>query len=328
MSLLIVDDTSSVRLLFRNYLRKSGINDIILASSAEEALEILGIGQNPDNADHLDVDLILLDLVMPGINGIEACRRIKSEARYRSIPILVISSVKDVDKVEAALESGALDYIRKPVEKLELVARVKSALKLKHEMDKRIRREMDLEESNRKLSRANAMLERLSYLDPLTGIANRRYFDESYTREWKQSIRDNSPIGLVMLDIDHFKLFNDHYGHQEGDSCLVQVALALRNSMKRPADFVARYGGEEFAAVLPQTDLDGTALVAEEMRLSVLDLKIPHISSSVTNKVSISIGIGSMLPEHDSRQEDLISMADQMLYQAKSIGRNCVCRPH
>ena len=174
----------------------------------------------------------------------------------------------------------------------------------------------------RSLEERNQMLERLSFLDGLTGVANRRYFDESIVQEWRRAAREAKPLGLIMLDIDFFKFFNDNYGHQQGDRCLKQVAQALSGSLKRPGDFVARYGGEEFVVVLPSTDIEGAVFVAETMLKNVSALAIPHARSKVSDHVSVSLGVGCIFPNMEQEPAILIAMVDNALYKAKREGRN------
>ncbi len=178
--------------------------------------------------------------------------------------------------------------------------------------------------SQRELAEANAILEKLSSLDGLTGIPNRRRFDEVLKSEWQRAIRHSTAISLIMLDIDFFKLYNDRYGHQGGDECLIQVARILDDSAQRETDMVARYGGEEFAVILPETGSRGAYEVAEIMRANIHDTKIPHEGSKVSEYVSISVGVATWLPERGSQPEEIIALADQALYKAKEEGRNQV----
>lgn len=317
MAVLIVDDTESVRLLFRRFLVNDGIEDVILATSGAEALDILN--KNDSDSAGSRIDLVLMDLIMPGMNGLEVLTRIKTNQDWQDIPVIMITAVEAVEKLKEALDNGALDYITKPANRVELAARCRAALRLKKAIDDRKERERELEDRNQ-------MLERLSFLDGLTGIANRRYFNESLSQEMKRSARDNQPLGLIMVDIDFFKNYNDMYGHATGDECLIQVARALEKVLKRPADFVARYGGEEFAVLLPNTDMEGAFLVAEDMRLSVVKLAIPHADSSVCDSVSISVGAGGIVPRPNSDPAEFISRVDAALYLAKKQGRNQVRR--
>jgi diguanylate cyclase (GGDEF)-like protein len=186
------------------------------------------------------------------------------------------------------------------------------------------RNEAELTSINARLSQANQMLTRLSYIDALTGIPNRRYFDEFFEREWKRAARERHPLALIMVDIDHFKQFNDTYGHQEGDQCLIQVSRTLRSALLRPGDLVARYGGEEFAAVLPGTTQADARLIAERMRGAVAAQGIPNPASPLSG-LTVSLGVSALVPRHDVALQTLIERADQALYQAKEQGRNRTC---
>jgi len=165
-------------------------------------------------------------------------------------------------------------------------------------------------------------IRRLSISDGLTGVSNRRYFDEQFDKEWRRNQRKNLPIGVIMIDIDFFKRYNDTYGHQAGDECLKQVAETLQKSLRRPGDLLARYGGEEFVALLPEIDIEDTAEIAYAMRQAILELSIPHRGSKVDKNLTISLGVaGGQLNEFRT-PEDLLSKADQALYEAKNGGRN------
>ena len=176
----------------------------------------------------------------------------------------------------------------------------------------------------KQLELTNQMLQRLSTLDSLTEVANRRYFDEFFEREWKRAVRNGSPLSLIMLDIDYFKSYNDAYGHQEGDACLIEVSRILKRTVCRATDLVARYGGEEFAIVLPDTDLAGACFVSEQIRANVEQLKMDALQSQVSKYVTVSIGAASYHPQADSEKTALIQAADRALYQAKVAGRNQV----
>jgi diguanylate cyclase (GGDEF)-like protein len=162
----------------------------------------------------------------------------------------------------------------------------------------------------------------LATIDHLTGLANRRYFDQSLTDEWRRCLRDKQPLSLIMCDVDHFKLYNDHYGHQMGDSCLTQIAQAIDHSIRRPGDLAARYGGEEFAVILPNTKIEGGISVAEKIQDTVRRLKIPHEYSQVSEYVTLSLGIGTIMPSPHNSPIQLICEADRLLYIAKQRGRN------
>ncbi|MEK7773579.1 MAG: diguanylate cyclase, partial [Deltaproteobacteria bacterium] len=228
-----------------------------------------------------------------------------------------------------AFEKGANDYLVKLPDKIELVARIRAhsrTYQLQMQRDEAYREleklQERLEESNRKLEERNAILQRLSVLDGLTGIANRRHFDEILKQEWKRGHRDASSLAIIMIDIDFFKKFNDNYGHQGGDDCLKRAASALSDTLHRPGDFIARYGGEEFVVLLPNTDAGGGAIIAEQMRSNIEAQNIDHALSSVSTHVTISLGVASVLPDDAATPEDLIAKADGALYKAKAAGRN------
>jgi diguanylate cyclase (GGDEF)-like protein len=203
-----------------------------------------------------------------------------------------------------------------------------TSLQQKHELE-RINMQLrdvthQLEESNRMLEAANRELQKKSYLDGLTGIPNRRFFEESLNSEWRRCIREEQPLAVLLIDIDWFKRYNDHYGHQEGDCCLQQVAKALEKELKRGGDLVARYGGEEFVALLPNTPMEGALKVAQDMCDRIEELEIAHIPSETSDFVTISIGVTSFVPEADLPLSILVGTADKAMYMAKRKGRNTV----
>lgn len=326
-TILVVDDSVHVHKQIEVFLKTAGYSNLLFAESASEVFKHLNV-ESPEKEPN-KVDLILMDINMPGLSGVEVCRQIKTIERFRDIPIVMVTAEDTDAGLQPAFEAGAVDYIKKPVSEVELVVRVGSVLKLKHEMDERKNREQELlnitgllEESNQKLQQVNVILNRLSRIDGLTGIANRRHFDDLFCQEWKRAGRLSKPISLLLVDIDFFKNFNDTYGHQLGDECLKQVAGALSRALKRPCDVIARYGGEEFVAFLPETDEKGAIMVAETMQVNMADANIPHRNSPVSDKVTVSIGVSTAVPAANLLPGTLIADADKALYQAKQEGRN------
>jgi diguanylate cyclase (GGDEF)-like protein len=217
-----------------------------------------------------------------------------------------------------AYEAGACDYIMKPLEPLEVLARVRAVLRSKEETDRRLVRERELTADNRRL-------QRLSVVDAVTGVPNRRGFDQTLERVWRSAVRNQVNVALVMIDVDFFKPYNDRLGHLAGDQCLRRVAEALRQALKRPDDFLARYGGEEFAVILPQTDAAGAGVVAERLRTGIENLGIVHPASLIADRLTISQGFACLLPGRGEAASVLIAMADEALYKAKGSGRNQIC---
>ncbi len=291
--ILIVDDVPQHIKILGEALRQE--HDIIAATSGTRALELVK-EQLPD--------LILLDVLMPDTNGFEVLRSIKEDPLSQDIPVIFITSL-DADEDETrGFELGAVDYIVKPFRTPVVKARVRTHLRLRHQTE---------------------LLKQLANLDGLTGLPNRRFFDERYSLEWRRALRSASSLSVIMADVDHFKAYNDTYGHLEGDNCLRQVASTLgKDTLNRAGDLLARYGGEEFVALLPGSDIPGACQVAEQMRTNIEKLGIRHESSQVASHVTVSLGVSSIIPINGLSAEDLINQADQALYQAKQNGRNQV----
>ena len=290
-TILIVDDAPANIKVLGEALKTE--YHIVVATNGEKALQIAASSKPPD--------LILMDIIMPGMDGYEACKKLKQGEQTRNIPIIFITAKDQEEDETHGLELGAIDYITKPFSLPIVKARVKTHLELKRHRDN---------------------LEQLSACDGLTGIPNRRRFEEMIDKEWKRSIRQGRSLTVVMMDIDYFKLFNDHYGHLLGDDCLKLVAETLAASIRRPGDLVARYGGEEFVCVLPETDKEGAITVAELFRKSIDNLKIKHEKSQVSNHVTISLGVATTIPKAEKSMKILLEAADKSLYQAKAAGRN------
>ena len=324
--ILIVDDSEEIRELLRAYLIKAGYCNIFTADSAAQAYQLLHCNKDKENSllEAPSFDLILMDIIMPGTTGVDACHKIRTIECYKDIPIIMVSATADISLLGDAFSNGATDYIKKPIRKIELLARIAAALKLQREMAYRNAWEKELVKLTRQLQEANEKLNKLSNTDALTGIANRRLFDEKIEYEWKRSRRSQQPLSLIMIDIDHFKNYNDSFGHQAGDECLKQVASALSHTLRRPADFVARYGGEEFAVIIPETDCNAASEIAETLRSAVAALHIPHVRPDNNEWVTISLGVSSCMPNGEQAIQNLIALADKALYKAKHAGRNRV----
>ncbi|MDR3542967.1 MAG: diguanylate cyclase [Desulfosporosinus sp.] len=321
MAIIIVDDTIFSLEVLKAFLMSAGYLDIITVQSATELYELV---DGHLERGIVEIDLILMDVVMPEIDGIEACRNVKKREWLVDVPVIMVTATTEIDGLQLAFSAGAMDYIKKPLDRVELLARVRSALKLKYETYRRKAREAELLEVTCQLKAANERLQNLSFIDGLTGIANRRRFDEGLLQECRRSKRENSPLSLIILDIDYFKAFNDTYGHLKGDDCLKKVASTLRQVLKRPGDFTARYGGEEFAVVLPNTDDVGAAMIAEELRVRIEAANIMHINSMIADHVTVSIGVVTRFPGQADTPDDLILAADRALYHSKHEGRNRV----
>jgi diguanylate cyclase (GGDEF)-like protein len=296
--LIVDDDPGTIRLLAKML---QGFGEIFFATSGEAAISMIA-EKHPD--------IVLLDAEMPGLNGFETCVAIKVDLNYDDLPILFVTAYTDVDSEIRALNAGAVDFITKPLSAPIVQARVRTHLALKERTDQ---------------------LRRLASTDGLTGVANRRAFDAALKVEWRRALRSRRHMSLLLIDVDHFKLFNDRYGHLAGDDCLRRVAAVLAASSQRPGDLLARYGGEEFVALLPDNTLGQAERLADLMRSRVLDLEIPNEGSATKSKLTISIGIGTIdgsnctLDLASARAQDgaiLVEAADLALYQAKGNGRN------
>jgi diguanylate cyclase (GGDEF)-like protein len=290
-TLLVIDDSGTVRRLLGNILDRQ--YRVLTASTGEEGLAL---------AQEVGPDLILLDVMMPGMDGFAVCTRLKADSRTREIPVLFLTVLSGEGDEMRALEAGGIDFIPKPISPAVLCARVRNQLALKLTQDK---------------------LRNLSLLDGLTGIANRRRFDQYLELEWQRCGRNGHPLSVVMGDVDFFKAYNDGYGHGQGDECLRAVARVFAQALRRPADLAARYGGEEFVCILPETEPEGARIVAEQIMAGMTRLGLPHAFSSAAERVTVSVGVATAArpgPGQTARQ--LMEEVDRQLYQAKHRGRN------
>ncbi|MEQ9489802.1 MAG: diguanylate cyclase [Alphaproteobacteria bacterium] len=290
-TILVVDDQQiNVRLLAETV---NDLGKVIFAMDGATAIK-MATEQQPD--------LILLDVKMPGIDGYAVCAQLKDRDDTRNIPIVFVSALGEEGE-EEGLNAGAIDYIHKPFRPAIVKARVRNQLDLKRYRD---------------------ALEDIAFHDGLTGLANRRAFDLHYSDEVRRAHRNKKPLTVVLCDIDHFKSYNDTYGHGKGDACLRIVGEALAAPRNRPGDMLARYGGEEFVGVFPECNITGAELICETLRMSVEQLEIPHKASSASDVVTISVGSVTAIPESPDIMKDLLEMADKQLYLSKQNGRNRV----
>ena len=288
--ILVIDDSpESIRLLSGLILDKG---EVLFATSGEAGLNL---------ARQRRPDLILLDVEMPDLSGYEVCRQLKDDPDTCDIAVMIVTSHHSSAHEVQALESGAIDFLTKPLAPAVVRARVQTQLTLKSQAD---------------------ALHRQAMLDGLTGLYNRAYFHEHLELEWRRHQRQRAPLGFALLDVDFFKAFNDQYGHVAGDACLRRVAAALMASTRRPAEFVVRYGGEEFAIVMPNTPREEIGRFGDWICQQVQALAIPHRGSSAAPIVTLSAGLAVMVPAPDLGWSDLIERADRALYRAKQEGRN------
>lgn len=292
--ILIVDDMATNIALLSDLLKKQ--YEIRVAKNGSRAIEIANAKEQPD--------LILLDIEMPEMDGYEVCRILKNSPVTKNIPIVFVTARNNFKDEAYGLSLGAVDYISKPFHASVVKIRIKNHIDLKLKSDE---------------------LERLSLLDGLTGIPNRRYFDDFYERVDKASARSGESMAVMMVDIDFFKPYNDNYGHWQGDECLREVASALSSVVKRPGDMVARYGGEEFVVLLKGADEDGVQQIAQALLDAVATCEIVHEFSVVSKFVTVSIGVAFRATKDDTSREELLKRADEKLYEAKEHGRNRFC---
>lgn len=310
---LLVDDQLIVAEGLRRMLM--GCEDIEFAYCADPSQAI-------SMANEYRPTVILQDLVMPGMNGLMLLSLFRSNPATKNVPIVVLSTKEDPKIKGEAFAIGATDYLVKWPDEIEVLARVRAHSRSYLAQQQRDEALRALRILKVELERKNAELEALSCRDGLTGVLNRRGFDDYLNKEWLRAIRQRHDVGLLLIDVDHFKDYNDNYGHQGGDECLRKVAFALGAALKRPSDIVARYGGEEFGVVIPATSIDGGAMIADALCKSVAALRIPHAFSATAPYVTVSIGVATIQPQPGDSTDALIRLADDALYAAKAGGRN------
>ncbi len=289
-TILIIDDEPSNIHVLSEILK--GDYRILFSLSGEDGLRV---------AEANKPDLILLDVNMPNMNGFTACMRLKENPALKEIPVIFVTMMGALDDEVKGFEVGAVDYITRPIHAVTVLKRIQNHLKIKEHWN---------------------ILQDMIVIDGLTGIANRRGFDTAFAREWLRATHNCSPFSLILADIDAFKNYNDHYGHTAGDSCLRAIAGVFRRQMQRPHDLAARYGGEEIVCLLPDTDAAGALQVVKRLRVNVAACAIPHKMSPVSDIVTLSFGVATALANTCADPNDLLELADQLMYQAKSSGKN------
>jgi len=319
--ILIVDDRPENLFVLESLLEEFDV-ELIRAESGNKALAKV--------LDH-DFALVLLDVQMPGMDGYEVAALLRGNTKTRHIPIIFVTAkYKEETNIFQGYDAGAVDYLFKPLEPVILKSKVNVFLELytqKTELEK-TNRELDrqlsdLEDLKKLLEQTNAQLAQQSKVDGLTGVFNRRSFDEIFADEWQRGKRSGLPLSLLLIDIDFFKDFNDTYGHVHGDDALKTVAKALTKAAKRHIDRVARYGGEEFVVILPETDMKGAELMAQRICSAVYDLNIEHQGSPAQQRLTVSVGATTVYPAGGNDPMECIDAADGQMYLAKSAGRNC-----
>lgn len=320
--ILVADDNKTIRLLLREAMEKEGYRVV----EAADGMQCL------DTYKTVKPDIVLLDAIMPVMDGFTCCKELLQMARNNLItaldnldtesplgnnvisnlwertPILMITSLDDQESVNRAFDAGATDYLTKPIHWAVL--------------RQRLRKLLQQAQVYKQLEAANLALQHLANVDGLTGLANRRRFDYYLNTQWINSAQEKCPLSLILCDVDFFKFYNDEYGHPAGDICICKVGSVLNDHARKNQDLVARYGGEEFAVIMPYTDVSGAFYVAKRMRTGINNLQISHSASMISQYVTMSIGVATMIPTWESSPSDLIMATDQALYQAKKQGRN------
>ncbi|MFP4296967.1 MAG: diguanylate cyclase [Spirulinaceae cyanobacterium] len=301
--ILVVDDISHNLSVIGSILEEVGY-DTTFATSGEQALERL---------ENISPDLVLLDLMMPGMSGLEVCKIIKSQGEWLDLPIIFLTAIQEKESLLQAFEQGAVDYITKPFHAPELLARVRLHLELKETRDR-------LHKSLKEQARLTAALEKLAHIDPLTEVWNRRYFEEIAQREFTRAQRYQRLFSVLMLDIDYFKKINDTYGHIVGDEILKALAKVSLNNLRK-TDYLGRFGGEEFIAILPETARNTALEIAQRLREAIAQMVVPYETNLI--QITVSIGVTTYHPRDDEFKK-VLARSDNALYAAKNQGRNCV----
>lgn len=306
MRILVVDDSKTIRQIVAECLKSMG-HDVVYAENGQQCLDFV-VGHN--------VDLVLIDVEMPGMDGVEATKAIRTLTAGDWFPIIFLTSHTDDDSFTNGILAGGDAYLLKPLNPLRLQLTIIA-------MERIYVMRQTLQKTQHELQEVNKELERLSLVDQLTGLGNRRSFDRYLLNQFAQARRNKSALSLIVCDVDYFKNYNDTYGHQQGDDCLVLVAGVIEAQLKRVTDLACRYGGEEFMVIMPNTGLADARNLAEQIRLGIVGSKISHSGSKIAEYVTLSFGVSTYTGQFENAQQ-LTKTADQALYNAKEKGRNCV----
>jgi len=306
MKVLVVDDSKTIRMLVAECITSLG-HEIIHAVNGEEAVKYI---------KNNSVDLVLMDVEMPEMNGFQATSAIRSLKSDDWFPIIFLTTKQDDDSFTSGILAGGDAYLAKPINPLRLQLTITA-------MERIYVMRQKLQIAQNGLLKANKELEYLAMYDQLTGLANRRNFDETLERQFNLAKRKKIPLSVIICDIDFFKIYNDTYGHQKGDDCLAAIAKIIGETPERPTDKACRYGGEEFTLVLPDTNLQGGLIIAEKIRQAVFDANVMHEGSKVAPCVTLSLGLATYTGQVQT-DDELVKAADQALYRAKENGRNRV----
>lgn len=321
MTILIIDPSERDRGHMISALNEAGYPEVSGTASFGEALKLLEQQMASRRGEGLAI--ILMALELPDMSGIQACMKLKEAASYRDVLVILLGTdhAHGVD-ADGLLETGTVDMMRKPVDRVELLARVRSAMRLKAEMNRRKLREQELAAASKRLWESHELLQQLSSYDTVTGLANRKAFEDIYQKEWKRAVREEKPLSLIMAGVDRFDGYVEAHGVPAGDECLKRTAQALKSVLRRPGDLLARYGEAEFVAVLPGTHFDGVELVGRAMQEKILGLKIPYRASPLDQRMTVSVGVVTALPRQDLTPGALLAGADLALFEAKVHGVN------
>ena len=316
MSILVVDPDPLAREKVCSILEGAGYQPVRQAGSAEEAMKALE--QPGEEAEDLPA-CVLLASQLPDLSGLECLKLIHSKPLWRELAVVMMLDPSDTASVEKALDSGAYDFVARPVEPTLLLVRLRAALSLKAETQHRLEQERELLDATARLQEVITRLQGLSGMDALTGLANKRHFDDTLAKEWRRLMREQQPLALLMIELDDFAILTNRHGRPKAEEALRSVATTLQVSFSRPADLAARLGGEGFAMLLPGVSAGGVAFLAEKVRHGIAKLEVPNLDAP-RKILTASVGASCILPKGDLRLGFLVAAAEEALFEAKRKG--------